>query len=187
MNVARSFPAPRTLPSLALVVLALSGTSVCNASTITYNWIGDNGFSGYFSVDQSAFSSTSIFDPIFGGSQEYQFISDSYVTALFITDGIVTFDTGDIVSTSGIWFNSLLQPPDYADGAGFTAIDALDDELSFNGSGLYVVAGGGGGYVASDGTFTGVIIPEPDTMALLSAGLVGLAYCVWRKARRPSG
>jgi hypothetical protein len=43
---------------------------------------------------------------------------------------------------------------------------------------------GGFGWVAMDHvTIPGTAVPEPGTLALLAAGLVGLAACVWRKRK----
>jgi hypothetical protein len=168
--------------AVGVVALWLAGGSLASAGPLSYDWIGSNGFTGYFTLDGSAFSSTSIFSPIFGGSTEYQAIPESYLSALYMTNGNITFNFSDVNPASVIWFNSAVSPPTYADGGGYAATDAAGDQLSFNASNIYIWPAGGDSPVGSDGNFVSAPeTPEPSALLLAVTGMVVLALAALRK------
>src|SRR5262249_38074380 len=106
-----------------LLMVACGGLTAAGsalAGTIdTYTWIGNNGFTGYFSLDSSAFSSTSIFYPIFNNSSKlYQAIPESYLTSFAFAGAKISFPYSSL-NQSVIWFDSAVNPPAYADGGGY--------------------------------------------------------------------
>jgi hypothetical protein len=167
--------------ALGVAVLWLAGGALVHAQTLTYDWVGDGAITGYFSLDTSAFSATSIFDPIFGGSMEYQGIPESYLTAFYITGGGYTFDFSDVTDASYIWFDSMVSPPTYADGGGYAASDPGGDLVSFDGAQIQITPLGGS-TLFSNGNFVETSAPEPGTFYLLLLGSLGLAAV--RSSRR---
>ena len=66
------------------------------------------------------------------------------------------------------------------------AINGLDLDLWQQNLGKTIIQGTAGGDVVGGGSVGdsgAVTVPEPGTLAMLVAGLIGLVACVWRKRR----
>jgi PEP-CTERM motif len=161
---------------LIALLFALIVAPNAHADNLTYVWTGNNGVTGFFSLDSTAFTSPSTFEGIF----------ESSLTAFLLTSGTYTFDFADINLGSVIYFNSTVNPPTYLDGGGYAATDSVGDKVSFNGSQLYVFPAGGSQTLFSTGDFVVVAstVPEPGTVSLIGLGLLGTGLAR-RFRRRP--
>lgn len=146
-------------------------TASASASPITYEWQGDNGFTGSFTLDTSAFTPNSTADEV----------SQTALTAFSFSGPGFTFNLSQIVPSARIIFNTTVDPPAYVNGAGFAATDAAGDTLAFfptpNASVEYDPAGGT--ILTSNGQFVvvpaggPVATPEPATFEVILLALFG--------------
>ncbi len=149
----------------AAIWLLAAGIFAASASAapITFDWQGNNGFTGFFTLDSSAFAGTAN-DEIF----------QSNLTAFSFAGPGFAFNLTDVLARSAIVFDSSMNPPAYSDGAADAANDLAGNRLVFfpseiqyapvtgqeqRSTGKFVVA-------ASDA-------PEPATWMLLSLALLG--------------
>jgi len=158
---------------LAVAVAVFAGPAA--ADGITYTWVGNNGFTGSFTLPSSAFAGDL-------GLSDFQ-VPDTAITAFTFTGDGVTFGLGDIgrgfSSGAAIDFNVLVSPPAVVDGAGGSLAENTAGYLV----GLYGPADvtinlPSGGSESSAGEWvpsTATSTPEPGTLALLGAGLLGLS------------
>jgi hypothetical protein len=146
--------------------------NAASATPITYTWQGNAGVTGSFTLDSSAFSSHSTFENV----------SQSLLTAFNFVEGGFTFDFADVNDSASIFFDSTVSPPSYRDGGGIAATNPAGDELVFF-PGAIEIFGHSGSTVISGGNFQAPSnVPEPGTIVLVGAGLLGLGSLVRRKS-----
>jgi hypothetical protein len=160
--------------AIAILALGLIG-GPASASTITYVWQGDNGATGFFSLDSTAFSNT-IPD----------FVVQTALSAFSFDVGGFTFALGDVIPSSDIVFNSTVNPPAYLDGAGAAATNIAGDSLSFFPGSIVVTVPTGAILATSTGKFVvgTVAAPEPGTVMLLVVGLAAVGS-IRRRMKTP--
>jgi hypothetical protein len=171
---------PRTIGAKLILTagLLLAFSVSASASPITYTWVGNNGFSGFFTIDTSDFV---------GGMTGFQ-VPDTDITAFSFSGDGVTFDLADVglghSSGAAIVFDTTVNPPVVTDGAGGDiADDPAGDQVSINGSDMSISLASGGG---EDSLGSWVVesrnAPEPSALVLLGTGLLSVAF----KRRRKS-
>jgi|HubBroStandDraft_1064217.scaffolds.fasta_scaffold09533_3 hypothetical protein len=170
----RTIGAKLILTATFLVVFAASAS----ASPITYTWVGNNGFTGFFTIDTTDFV---------GGMTGFQ-VSDTDITAFSFSGDGVTFDLADVglghSSGASIVFDTTVNPPAVTDGAGGDlAEDPAGDQLSINGTDIdLTLASGSGEDSAGSWVVESKTAPEPNALVLLATGLLSVALTRRRKS-----
>ena len=162
----------RLVTVTAILAIGFFGSSA-SASPLTYDWQGNNGATGLFTLDSS----------LFNAADSSQHISQSNYSAFSFTIGGDTFGMGDVQTSSDVVFNSTVTPPEYLDGAGIAAINGTGDELIFFPDTIGVVYKVGG-FFSSDGDFVLASgVPAPGAITLLAVGL-GAFGVISRRVRK---
>lgn len=146
-----------------LCLMAGVFTSLASAESITYQWQGDKGFTGFFSLDSSQFNT----------SQPENVIFQSKLTAFSFNGPGFTFGFADIVPNSVIFFDTTKNPPRYVDGGGTAASDAFGNDLIFFPDSITFESFTGAS-ISSTGDFVVASTPEPSYGALLIGGIGAL-------------
>src|SRR5262249_27207745 len=158
--------------------LLLSLGFSASASPITFTWVGDNGFTGFFTMDSTDFV---------GGMTNFQ-LPDTDITAFSFNGDGVTFSFGDVgrglSEGAAVNFDTTVNPPAVTDGAGGSmACDVVGDCVTLFGAddvGIRLASGS-----SKDSTGSWVVesasVPEPGTLVLLGAGLLGVGFQRRRK------
>jgi hypothetical protein len=173
-----------------LLAFAISAS----ASPITYTWVGNNGFSGFFTIDTSDFV---------GSMTGFQ-VPDTDITAFSFSGDGITFDLADVglghSSGASIVFDTTLTPPKVTDGAGGDiADDPAGDRVSLFPGDVEVVLASGS---FEDSTGSWVVessrtAPEPSALVsarhrlaeccLHAASQVGLSFRVSSQLEKRCG
>jgi hypothetical protein len=152
--------------AVCLFLLSVVIGARVSASPITYQWEGDSGVTGFFTLDTAAFTTI---------DTEVDVLQTELTAFSFSGPGFM-FDFADVAPGAAIVFDTTVTPPAFFDGAGGDAArDAAGNRLDFFGSAF----GSGVGYfpVAGDGIFSSgrfVVTPEPTYRPLLLAGLLAV-------------
>ena len=142
-------------------------TISASASPITYEWQGDNGVTGSFTLDTTAFTPNLTSDVV----------SQTALTAFSFSGPGFTFNLSQVVLSSHIFFNTTVNPPSYVNGGGSAASDVAGNALAFfpipNPSLQYIPTGGT--ILTSNGQFVVVPVgtPEPATWGFMLLALFG--------------
>lgn len=115
---------------------------------------------------------TSVFDLVSGT------FADPYVFTLSAPGSVV----GDTNSSGITWFGVMLQSPTL----GYTSLDTNpDDGFSFSGlsAGTYALTFLGSGSGGYGGYYTVSSVPEPETYAMMLAGLGAVGFMLARRSR----
>jgi hypothetical protein len=158
---------------LAIALLAFAGSA--NASSITYNWVGNNGFTGSFTLDSALFVS---------GQSTFQ-IPDTDLTAFNFSGDGVTFSLADVgrgvSSGAAIDFDTTVNPPFVTDGAGGSlAADVAGDTVTIFGGPEMTIELASGASMSSQGTWVAAA-PEPSSLLLLCTGFLAALGAIRRK------
>jgi hypothetical protein len=141
-----------------------------HANPITYQWQGNNGFTGSFTLDTSAFTPGLAFD----------LVPQTALTDFSFSGPGFTFNVSEVVLSSSILFNTTFTPPHYSNGAGTAAMDPAGDTLAFFPTAMDFTPAVGI-TLQSTGTFL-VATPEPETWGVVSMGLIALALVRFKRA-----
>lgn len=153
----------------------------------TLTLAGDNTYSGVTNVysNQITLASTGslLMDINSSGAYSYLTSTASSLRALKL-DGTLKLDVADVTGNSGSWL--LVDVDELNETYGDTfAMELADGTSFFEVGNVWTCVGGGGNwtFTESTGVLGYVAVPEPGTLTLLAAGLIGLLVCVWRKRR----
>jgi hypothetical protein len=154
-------------------------TISASASPITYKWQGDNGFTGSFTLDTSAFTPNLTSDTV----------PQTALTAFSFSGPGFTFNLSQVVLSSTIFFNTTVNPPAYVNGGGPAARDVAGDTLSFFPTNPVVIySPTNGTALTSNGQFAVVAVgtPEPATFGFMLLALFGgfVAKSCCRRSRQ---
>ena len=165
----KSIGARAILAAVFVVTFAFSAS----ASPITFTWVGSGGFSGFFTMDSSVFTTA---------ESTFQ-VPDTDILAFSFSGDGVTFDLADVElgesSGAAVNFDTTVSPPAVQDGAGGNmACDPAGDCVGLYGATEVTVFLASGDYEDSTGSWTAETssTPEPTTLMLLGAGLLGIGF-----------
>ena len=155
---------------LSVGVFTISAT----AAPITYQWQGDNGFTGFFTINGTALTPD---------NPEIE-VSQTELTAFSFSGPSFTFGFSDVDLNSALFFDTTVNPPTYLGGGGDAAIDAAGNRLIFFNSEI-TYSPVGKQSISSSGTFVVASTPEPATWPLMLAGLAGCFAAKRRLSQKP--
>jgi len=145
-----------------LFVSATVFTISASAEPITYQWKGNNGFTGFFTLDRTAFTTI----------EPEAEVSQSKLTAFLFSGPGFTFDLSEVNLASAIFFDTTVNPAAYLAGGGVAATDPAHNQLIFFASEIRYLPVGKEPVISS-GEFAVTTTPEPAYGLVMIVGFVG--------------